>query len=54
MVGILECWETIIGDIVLVLFVYGSLTTIMVVILIWLLRNNFKKGVKSEGVNTPN
>lgn len=54
MVSGLECYQqTFLGNVIIALFVYGSLTTIMIFILIWLLRNNFKKGEKNESSNLP-
>lgn len=35
--------ETLLGNTIIGLFVYGALTTIIIIILIWVLKNNFRK-----------
>ena len=35
--------ETLLGNTIIGLFVYGVLTTLIIIILIWILKNNFKK-----------
>jgi len=45
-----SCWNSY-STLVTSLFIYGVATTIIVIILIWILRNNFKKNsgvIKNE------
>lgn len=45
--------DTFLGDIIIVLLVYSFLTTLIIFILIWVLKNNFKKqGVVNNGIKS--
>ena len=41
---IIECFRnTILGNTIITLFVYSTLTTILIIILLWILKNQFNK-----------
>ena len=45
--------DTFLGDTIIVLLVYSFLTTLLIIILIWILKNNFKKqGATNNGIKS--
>ena len=46
--------DTFLGDTIIVLLVYSFLTTLIIFILIWVLKNNFKKNkeVSNNGIKS--
>jgi hypothetical protein len=43
MESLLECFRGELGTITITLFVYSLLTTLLLIILLWILKNNFKR-----------
>jgi len=42
--GIIECFRnTMLGNTIIALFIYSTLTTILIIILLWILKNQFNK-----------
>ena len=46
--GAIECMQTPLGTLFIILFVYSILTTSIIILLIWILKNQFNKGEKNE------
>jgi len=46
--GAIECMQTPLGTMFIILFAYGVLTTSVIILLIWILKNQFNKGEKNE------
>jgi len=50
----LECFQdTFLGDVIIGLFIYGGLTTLVIIILLWIFSHNFRKQgeAKNESSN---
>jgi len=51
----LSCFrDTFLGDTIIALLIYSFLTTLLIIILIWVLKNNFKKNkeVSNNGIKS--
>jgi len=40
---LLECFRGVLGTIVIILFIYSMLSTILIIILLWIIKNQFNK-----------
>lgn len=48
-INFINCMQnTSLGTIVIILFVYGALLTILIIILLWIIKNQFNKNKEVE------
>jgi len=46
--------NTFLGDVIIGLFIYGGLTTLLIIVLLWIFSNNFRKqNQSSNSITTP-